>query len=157
MKQDIRAFCSVKLSVRGSFTIEAAVVVPITMMMFLAVIFLSIYVHDQVTMTAAVQRAALEQAEQSLTGSFGSAGLQQGMSRQLIRAENTGLTVSGNADSVTAQASGGFTVPVPMADLLTGGSLHELHARVQNHAFSGRRKLLLYKSICDGVQDLTGR
>ena len=141
---------------RASFTIEAAVIVPMTMLILMAVIFLSFHVHDKVSIVAATQYAALVQAESSLAGSSGLAGPQQGLSRQLIRATDAGLSVSGDADSVTAEASAGFTVPIPMVDLLTNHALQSISVSVHNRSFNGRKKLLLYKSICDGVQDLTG-
>ena len=126
-----------------------------TMLILMAIIFLSFHTHDEVSIVAAAQYAALVQAESSLTGSSGLAGSQQSLSRRLIRATGAGLSVSGNADAVTAEASAGFTVPIPMVDLLTNHALRSISASVQNHSFNGRKKLLLYKSICDGVNDIT--
>lgn len=143
-------------TIRGSFTIEAAVIVPMTMFILVAVLTFSFHIHDEVSIVAAAQYAALIQAESSLTGSSGTAGLQQSLSRRLIRAKDAGFTAGGNADSVTVQAQADFPVPIPIVDLLTSHTLRSIHIQVKNQSFNGRKKLLLYKSICDGVHDLTG-
>ena len=50
------------ITIKGSFTLEAAVVVPITMAVMVAVVFLSFLAYDKVTMTAVCDYALMETA-----------------------------------------------------------------------------------------------
>ena len=144
----------IKGQLQGSFTIEAAVVVPMTMLIFLAVIFLTFFVHDQVTLTAAVQYGVLVQAERSLMGTAPASGMEAGIESRILAASAVSCPVNGNADHCEGEGTAAFHIPLLMISQLTSGALRQLHAEAEGNAFDGRKKLLLYKSICDGAGDL---
>lgn len=139
----------------GSFTMEAAVVTPMTMLILMAVIFLSFFVYDQVTLDAAAEYAVLERAEQSLMGRGDASGAAERLTHVLMAAGETSVSVSGDADHCSGEVTAVFHVPLLMVDQLTSGALRTIEVHMERHAFDGRKKLLLYKSICDGAADLT--
>ena len=90
----------------GSFTLEAAVIVPLVMVIMVAAVFLTFYVHDIVTMTAVSDYALLENAgnikknEQEIT-----TGMTQLLSDRMIAATDISSSVSGSDNKAYATAS----------------------------------------------------
>ncbi len=139
---------------RASFTIEAAVVVPFVMLIFMAVLYTGFYVYDQVTVTAAAEYSVLEQAERCLMGRADSSGIQAALSGRLLKAAVSSVSVSGGTDHCRAEISASFSVPLLMVRQLTSEALGDIRSGAEGHSFDGRKKLLLYKSLCDGVSDV---
>lgn len=145
---------SLKRTISGSFTIEAAVVVPMCMLIFLAVIYLGFYEYDQVTVNAVSEYAVYRQAEQNLGGVSGTEGLEAELSSLLLAVSQSSLSVTGDANQSKAASSANFQIPLLMVDQLTSGTLRTIRAEAEGNAFDGRKKLLLYKNICDGAGDI---
>ncbi len=154
----IRMIRSIKnLDFAGSYTLEAAVIVPIVMVIMVAAIFLTFYVHDQVTMTAVSDYALLENA-----GNIGSnetqitSGMTSLLSDRMIVATDISSSVSGSDNKAYASASAHINIPLAMMKTMLGEEAENLSEEIDISNLAGRKTLLLYKAIIEGASELTG-
>jgi len=141
----------------GSFTIEATVVIPITMLLLVTMIFTAFYVHNAVTVTAVSCAALLENAADLDDNRESFCGSLEGILMQrLIGETQVSAAVSGGEDKRSAEVSAAFRIPLAMIDDLTQERTGSLSFRSDVSHLDGRKKLLLYKAICDGAENLLG-
>ena len=151
--------CLKKISaakLKGSFTIEAAVVIPITMFIMLALILLSFYIHDKTLMVTAPVSAILENANDS---SDISALQQEAASRinpQLIAAGSPQISVESNDNTCSLSCSAGFDWRNNFVRTYLNDSLGNLATRVNITNLDGRQVLLLEKVLSDAAQKIKG-
>ncbi len=140
----------------GSFTLEAAVIVPLVMVIMVAVIFLTFYVHDKVTMTAVSDYALLENAgnigknEQEIT-----TGMTQLLSDRMIAATDISSSLSGSDNKAYASASAHINLPTAMMRAILGEETENLNQEIDISNLSGRKTLLLYKAIIEGASEIS--
>ncbi|MBR3402787.1 MAG: pilus assembly protein [Parasporobacterium sp.] len=141
----------------GSFTIEAAVVIPMTMLLLVTMIFTAFYVHNAATIAAVSDAALLENALylDENRSSFCS-NLEGILGQRLIGETQVSASISGGEDKRSAEVSAVFRIPIAMIDDLTQERLGSLSFRSDVSHLDGRKKLLLYKAICDGAENLLG-
>ena len=146
-----------KRSLQGSFTLEAAVIVPLAMVMMVGVIFLAFWVHDAASMTAVNDYAVLSCASQT---DLQPGGVSQKtvdlLSSRLIAAKDISSSLQGSDAEGKAVSSANITLPLAMLRTLLGEESQHLYEEVEISNLNGRKKLLLYKSICDGAEHLIG-
>lgn len=141
----------------GSFTLEAAVIVPLVMVIMVAAVFLTFYVHDIVTMTAVSDYALLENAgnikknEQEIT-----TGMTQLLSDRMIAATDISSSVSGSDNKAYATASAHINLPTAMLKNMLGEETENLNKEIDISNLSGRKTLLLYKAIIEGASEISG-
>lgn len=141
----------------GSFTLEAAVIVPLVMVIMVAAVFLTFYVHDIVTMTAVSDYALLENAgnirknEQEITK-----GMTQLLSDRMIAATDISSSVSGSDNKAYATASAHINLPTAMLKTMLGEETENLNKEIDISNLSGRKTLLLYKAIIEGASEISG-
>ena len=141
----------------GSFTLEAAVIVPLVMVIMVAAVFLTFYVHDIVTMTAVSDYALLENAgnirknEQEIT-----TGMTQLLSDRMIAATDISSSVSGSDNKAYATASAHINLPTAMLKTMLGEETGNLNEKIDISNLSGRKTLLLYKAIIEGASEISG-
>lgn len=141
----------------GSFTLEAAVIVPLVMVIMVAAVFLTFYVHDIVTMTAVSDYALLENAgnirknEQEIT-----TGMTQLLSERMIAATDISSSVSGSDNKAYASASAHINLPTAMLKAMLGEETENLNKEIDISNLSGRKTLLLYKAIIEGASEISG-
>lgn len=141
----------------GSFTLEAAVIVPLVMVIMVAAVFLTFYVHDIVTMTAVSDYALLENAgnirknEQEITK-----GMTQLLSDRMIAATDISFSVSGSDNKAYATASAHINLPTAMLKTMLGEETENLNKEIDISNLSGRKTLLLYKAIIEGASEISG-
>ena len=139
----------------ASFTIEAAVVVPLAMIMIVTVIFTAIYAHNAATIAAVTDFSVLEQAAGAdESRNAVSLGTQELLAKRLIGETNVSVSISGGEQERSAYASASFQIPLAMINDLTGNRMETLSFQTDLSNLNGRKKLLLYKSICDGAEEL---
>ena len=140
---------------QASFTIEAAVVVPLAMIMMATVIFAAFYVHNAATIAAVTDYAVLEQAA-GMNGSQNvlCQGVKELLAGRLIGETAVSVSISGGEENGTAYTSASFQIPLAMIRELMGNTGEKLSFQTEVSNLNGRKKLLLYKSICDGVSEL---
>lgn len=141
----------------GSFTLEAAVIVPLVMVIMVAAVFLTFYVHDIVTMTAVSDYALLENAgnirknEQEIT-----TGMTQLLSDRMIAATDISSSVSGSDNKAYATVSAHINLPTAMLKTMLGEETENLNKEIDISNLSGRKTLLLYKAIIEGASEISG-
>ncbi|MBQ9031931.1 MAG: pilus assembly protein [Parasporobacterium sp.] len=139
----------------GSFTVEAAVVVPIVMAVLVTVVFAALFVHNAAQMTAVTDLATLDGAGNWNQG----AGPSESQVREVLAGRMPGtqeisVSVSAGDNKRSVSSSASFPMPLAFLDELTEGHMNSLTAQFEAANLNGRKELLLYKSICDGVKDL---
>lgn len=146
-----------KLDFAGSFTIEAAVVVPLVMLLMVAVIFLTFYVHDKVTMTAVSDYALLENAGNIRKNETAiSTGMTSLLADRMIVATDITSSVSGSDNKAYATASAHINIPIAMMKTVLGEETENLNEKIDISNLAGRKTLLLYKAIIEGASELSG-
>ena len=138
---------------KASFTIEAAVVLPIVMVAMVSVVFLTIYLYDCVSLTAVGSYAVLEQAgnEQSENLTDGCAAL---LNQRLLAASDVFVSVSGDDRNAAAEMSANFQLPLGMIRQLFSEEIQQMQKKISLSNLNGRKTLLLYKAICEGTVNL---
>ena len=141
----------------GSFTIEAAVVIPMTMLLLVTVIFTAFYVHNAATITAVADAALLENASSLKENGDSFCGdLERILQQRLIGETQVQASISGGEDKRSAEVFAVFRIPLAMIDDLTQQRMGSLSFSGDVSHLNGRKKLLLYKAICDGAENLLG-
>lgn len=143
----------IKRSLKASMTIEACVIVPITMVVLVSIIYLAYFVHDQAVMTAVSDYALMENAGK------GSAGNSQQiinglLSQNLYSVNGFSAAAGGGGGNMNASSSVDFYMPLAMIRNIMGPDTESLYSEVNISFLASRKKLLLYKSICDGLPEL---
>ena len=144
------------IDLKGSFTIEAAVVVPITMVIMVAMVFMSFFAYDKTTLTAVCDYALMETAgkTENNTGQIQSevSGL---LVSRLLAASDIKVSAGGSDMNAYIESSASFGIPMLMIQTLFGYENMNFSSRLDVSNLNGRKKLLLYKSILDGADSLT--
>lgn len=127
---------------RGSFTIEAAVIVPLTLFIICSAILISLDLHD----SAILKSEAISKIFESLDGTEENEAallsVETTLSERLITNDTVSVSLNETDNNVTLTcnaASDGETVTVNISNL------------------DARAVLLKYKALNDGVENITGR
>ena len=141
---------------RGSFTVEAAVIVPLTMFIVVTFIYMAFYLHDKVVMSCTGADYILENAA-DYSGSLTDIeeNTEEMLESRLIIADSISVSVSED-DGVTLGSSAQVAMPFSFITDIMGYSVKEAESTVNISMLDGRRTLLKYKAIADGIDLLTG-
>ena len=141
---------------RGSFTVEAAVIVPLTMFIVVTFIYMAFYLHDRVIMSCIGAGYILENAA-DYSGSL--ADIQEDteemLKSRLIIADKISVSVSED-DGAALSSSAKIAMPFPFITDIMGSSAEDIESTVNISMLDGRKTLLKYKAIADGAELLTG-
>ena len=144
-----------KRKLKAAFTLEAAVVVPIAMVIIVSMLFIAFFIHDCVVMNTVSSYMIMENATRySEQPEALSDEILQLLSRRMIIAKNISAEVTGEEDQLSVKGSSDFYMPIPMVQELTDISNATTSLRISN--LNGRKTLLKYKAICDGFRDVIG-
>ncbi|MBR5930900.1 MAG: hypothetical protein IKZ95_02620 [Lachnospiraceae bacterium] len=144
-----------KKTCKGSFTLESAVIVPITMAVIVALLLFTLSVHDGVILNTVSTVIIMENASrfskepQNIQGK-----IMEMLSKRLVITRNIAVDVTGGEDDCTAECSGSFQIASGFIRGLTGTDITDLHSQINISNLNGRRTLLKYKTVCDGVSGL---
>jgi len=152
LKKKIRSAAG--FSLHGSATIEAYVVVPVAMVIMLAVIYLSYYVHDKSCMTAVNYYAVLEHADGTGTSKDLIPDIQNYISGKLIWASDVNAHISTGNGRSGAESSASFNLPFELVRKMLPAGMSSMYSEINITGLGPRKKLLLYKCICDGVKKI---
>ena len=144
----------IKKNVQASFTIEAAVVIPIVLVLFAALIFLTFFAHDSITIHAAGTAAVLEQAEAFKDKKLSAETREDtDLLTHLLVAEDASLSISETGEGLTASLSAGFHVPLLMVRTILGDAAQNLRAEINLTHLDARKEILGYKALTDIMGD----
>ena len=141
---------------KGSFTLEAAIIMPVTMAVIAALLLFAISVHDGVVMNTVSTAAILENAGSFTNDPENIPGtIRDMLSKRLIIAKNIAVDVDEEQDQYMAICSGSFQIASGFLRMFTGEEMTNIRTNVSISNLDGRKTLLKYKTICDGLEDLT--
>ena len=150
----LKKICRYRL--KGSFTIEASVIVPMVMLIMLSLILLTFYIHDRALLTSASISAILENAsERSDIGALKSEA-EQRIHSQLIAAYDIYVSADSNDGSFSISASGDFDWKNSFVRAFLNNSPGSLDVRVNISNLGGREPLLQAKVLSDAARLIKG-
>ena len=138
-------------SFRGSFTVEAAVVIPIAMVLIAAVIYISFLAHDAVTLTAVGEYALLSFGDRETGGS--SEEMQELLHQNLITSGSLQVSLTENKKQMTASISAEYPILFPGLSLFSGQE-PVLRSVLRISHRNGRLHLLPCKALADGAKGI---
>ena len=140
---------------RASFTIEASVIVSLTLVLTASVMVVLFFLHDRVLVNTVSTYEVMEHADRykEEPGAV-SEGISQMLEKRLIAAKGTAVT----GEEITGgfQVTAGAEVEIPLAVLRTliGSDSEEIHTVINISNLNARETLVKYKTICDGLSYL---
>ncbi|MCF0142180.1 MAG: pilus assembly protein [Parasporobacterium sp.] len=143
--------------VQASFTIEAAVIVPLSLIIVMTVILLCFFIHDRVMLTAGMAEAVFTEAsaeEPDLDNMIESAGSL--ITTKQIMASGTETNGSESLGSYTLEAESAFDWRFSLVRELFDNALGGMDAEVKISNLDGRDILLRYRLIRDGLDLING-
>lgn len=144
-----------KRTCKGSFTLEAAVIVPLAMALIAAILIFALAVHDGVIMNTVGVATIMENA-----GNFENdpeiirEDVLKMLQKRLVVAKNVSVEVEESKDQYTAISQSSFQIASGFIRYFTGEDLSQLNTRVCISNLNGRKTLLKYKTICDSAKNL---
>lgn len=142
-------------SYKASFTLEAAVILPLAMALITALLIFALAVHDGVIMNTVSVATIMENA-----GKFADdpenirEDVLQMLEKRLVIAKNISVDVEGKEDMCTAVSRGSFQIASGFIRYFTGEDISQLNTRVCISNLNGRKTLLKYKTLCDSAKDI---
>ena len=137
---------------KAGFTIEASVIVPLSMFVIVAFMYMTFYIHDSVIMASVGADYILENA-QDYTGSTEEIAedTKDMLECRLIIADDVSVSIEED-DGITLESSADFEFPMAFISTVLGFSQEEVSSSVNISMLDARSTLLKYKAIADGVE-----
>lgn len=140
-------------NMKAAFTLEAAVVVPIAMVIIVSMLFIAFFIHDCVVMNTVSSYMIMEKtADYSERPEAVKDEILKMLSGRMIISKNIAINVKGNEDKMSVTGNSEVSIPVPLIQELTDITGSTVSVNISN--LYGRKKLLKYKSICDGFRNV---
>ena len=153
LKRKLRKIFRKRLT--ASFTIEASVLVPMSLLLVAAVMVVLFFLHDRVLVSTVSTYEVMEHADRykEEPGAV-SEGISQMLEKRLIAAKGTDVT--GEEIAGGFQVTAGAEVEIPLAVLkgMIGSESEEIHTVINVSNLNARETLVKYKTICDGLSYL---
>lgn len=130
---------------KASFTIEASVIIPLTMVIMVWIFFLAFYLHDRVIIGCSGSEFILENIKDGVDADE----VKSAVEERIIIADDIYVDTD-DEEKNSVSTSGTFNLPDMISDNGVAGS------SVSLSALSPRSEVLKYKAIADGAQILTG-
>ncbi len=144
-----------KKKLKGSFTIEAAVIVPVVMVVIVGMIFIAFLVHDMVTMDALNTYMIIENANKyNESEDIIKSDLQDRLNSGLIITKNINVETSKRSDGIIVKSCGNFSLPFPALSELFGANVVNESSQITVTNLDGRGSLLKNKAIVDGIKKI---
>lgn len=139
---------------KASFTIEAAVIVPLTIFIIAAFMYMAFYIHDRAVMGSAGAAYILENAaDYSDSLSTIEEDTREMLENRLIIAENISVSVTDD-DGITLESSADINMPLAFLSSILGTSPDSVSTSVNISMLDGRAQVLKYKAAADGIDVL---
>lgn len=140
---------------KAGFTIEAAVIVPLAMVLMAAVMMVSFVLHDRSVMHTAALFEIMDHAKGfEEEPEEAAAKVDALLAKRLIAAKNPQVLVEEDKEGTKAGVSGVISLPGGLFRMLLGSSFEKPAAEVRISNLDGRKVLVGYKTICDGFSVL---
>ena len=140
---------------KASFTLEAAVIIPLAMALITALLIFTLAVHDGVIMNTVSVAAIMENAERYPDDPENIRNeVQEMLQKRLVVAKNISVDMDETKGQYTAISQGSFSIASGFIRYFTGEDLTSLNTRVCISNLNGRKTLLKYKTICDSAEQI---
>ncbi len=137
---------------KAGFTIEASVIVPIAMVLMAAVMMISFALHDRIVMQTAAVFEIMDHAKGfEESPEEAAARVEEVLAKRLIAAKGTKVNVEEEKEGTSASVNGSVSFPAGSLWRMVGGSFEHPAAKVRISNLDGRKVLIGYKTICDGI------
>ena len=138
---------------KASFTIEAAFIVPLVMVVIVGVIFIAFMAHDMVTMDALSSYTIIDNAGKDNEEIIQST-LRQKLSKGLIITKDIQVDGKKRSDGYIVKTCGNFSIPTIALSSLFGTSTINESSQISISNLDGRGALLKNKAIADGIKNI---
>ena len=139
-----------KIYADAGFTIEASVIVPLTLIIAVSVIFISFFFHDVISVKSVSSDLILQQAEAYKADTAGSSdGDQEKLQGRLIIADNAGITIEKDKNGIKAVGSCSIIIPLAMVREITDIDNDGFSTSVTISHIDARKEILKYKALAD--------
>ena len=139
---------------KASATIEAAVVIPVTLVIIAAVLTIVFVLHDRVILNTASLYEVMEQAGAGEDPQELRSAVSDMLQKRLVTAAETSVSADVKEDGVQIDAGGSVQIPLRMVRFLVGEENQQVEAQIRVSNLSGRKLLIKYKTLCDGLSAL---
>ena len=140
---------------KASFTIEAAVIVPLSMFIIITFMYIAFYMHDCVIMKTVGPYYILESADEygsSLSGI--EENTKEMLESRLIIAGDVSVNLEDD-DGLWLECSAQFDLPFEFFRMLLKASSGSITTEIDISMLEGRDILLEYKALADTAESLT--
>lgn len=151
-KKQIRIF---GLTLKASAAIEAAVIVPLTLVILAAVITLVLILHDRVIFPTVSIYEVMEQAGGEEDPERIRNSITEMLEKRVLTAEGAEVFAEETEEEAIVEASGTVEIPMRFVRMLLGEESGNLSTRISVSGLNGRKQLIRYKTICDGIRYFT--
>ena len=137
---------------KASFTIEATVIVPITLVLTAALMITAFALHDRVILSTVSISEVMESAD-----SAGKepeqirAAVSEVLGQRLLTAKEVFVNAEADDESVSLQSGGTVDGALSSVRDLLGEESSHLESRIDISNLQARKILVKYKTICDGI------
>ncbi len=140
---------------KASFTIEAAIIVPLVMVIIVGMIFVAFLAHDMVMMDALNAYVLVENADKySDNEDLIKEDLQNRLSDGLIITKNIDVETKKRFDGIVVKSCGNFSLPFSTLSELFGTKTINESSQITISNLDGRGALLKNKAIADGIKKI---
>lgn len=147
---------NIKYKLQAGFTIEAAVIVPIILILTLCVTFAAFYLHDNTVIKAVNTDVSVKNigADKKNEAEM-SAEIQKKIEESLlmIDVEHAELSIDENSKEFKAVISGNADAPKGMAQKILPVYFEGVEQELKTANTNARQTLNGYKAFCDGLKD----
>ncbi len=130
---------------------EAAVIVPLTMIIIVTMLYVGFFVHDKVVMEAIATAKSLEQGTDSGTGRIAAA-----INDRTIRAKDVAVSQTQNSSDISLRVEGRYDWRFAMIKDFLGDASGEIGSEIHISNLDGRAILLNYRLLKDAGSALRG-
>lgn len=142
---------------KGQFTIEASVIVPITLLIVAAVLTIVFALHDRIIFTTVTIYEVMAHAQDDPEDpDLVCAAAAEMLGKRLVTAEGTEVSLETSEDAMTLSAGGDVPIALGSVRALVGAETERIDTRIKVSNLKGRETLIRYKTICDGISAIGG-
>lgn len=143
---------SIHQKVNAFFTIEASVIIPLTFLLIAAVIFLTFYAHDAVTVKAMLYESLITNAEVVKNEETPDPDLNGMIAQRMLFMKSAQFSFDAQKDSLKAGGRGEFYYPFSLVKSVLGPERKSFQAEYVLEHPDARKELLGYQAVLSGLE-----
>lgn len=145
----------IRKKLKAGFTIEASVIVPLTMILVAAVMVVCFMLHDRVILSTVSIYEVMEHASRYKDDpDAAQSGIGDMLGKRLITAKNESADVEQQEGGLKVTAAAELEAPLGGIHKISG-TPEQIQCRINISNLNARERLVRYKTICDGLSLIT--